>query len=84
METEEEKERKNETKKELQLSPYDKRSALIVGEMIEWIGSSLLPTTVSWNAQKKAEMTALVLAIYADRLLFVVVFIVTVVVVEKS
>ena len=33
---------------------------------------------------KKAEMTALVLAIYADRLLFVVVFIVTVVVVEKS
>ena len=52
METEEEKERKNVTKK-LQSSPYDKRSALIVGEMIERIGSTLLPTTVSWNARKK-------------------------------
>ena len=47
METEEEEERKNETKKELQSSPYNKRSALIVEEMIERIGSSLLPTTVS-------------------------------------
>ena len=53
METEEEEERKNVTKKELQSSPYDKDSALIVGEMIERIGSSLLPTTVSWNARKK-------------------------------
>jgi len=36
------------------------------------------------RAKKKAETTALVLAIYADRLLFVVVFIVSVVVVEKT
>ena len=55
METEEEEERKNVTKKELQSSPYDKDSALIVGEMIERIGSSLLPTTVSWNARKKRQ-----------------------------
>ena len=53
METEEEKERKNMTKKELQSSPFDKRSVLIVGEMIEQIGSTLLLTTVSWNARKK-------------------------------
>ena len=53
METEEEEERKNVTKKELQSSPYDKRSALIVREMIERIGSSLLPTTVSWNERKR-------------------------------
>ena len=46
METEEEEERKNVTKKELQSSPYDKDSALIVGEMIERIGSTPLPTTV--------------------------------------
>ena len=55
METEEEEERKNVTKKKLQSSPYDKDSALIVGEMIERIGSSLLPTTVSWNARKKRQ-----------------------------
>ena len=53
METEEEGERKNETKEELQSSPYEKRSALIVGEMIERIGNSLRPTTVSRNARKK-------------------------------
>ena len=53
METEGEKERKSETKKELQSSPYDKRSALIVGEKIERIGNTLFPTTVSWNARKK-------------------------------
>ena len=53
METKEEEEGKNETKQELQSSPYDKRSVLIVGEMIERIGSSLFRTTVSWNAPKK-------------------------------
>ena len=36
------------------------------------------------RAKKNAETTALVLTIYADRLLFVVVFIVSVVVVEKT
>ena len=79
METKEEEERKNETKQELKSSPYDKRSVLIVGEMIERIGSSLLPTTVSWNALKHAEITALLLAIYADKLLVVVLFIAAVV-----
>ena len=52
---------------------------MIVEKMIERIGSSLLPTTVSWNARKNAEMTALLLAMYDDRLLFVVVFIAVVV-----
>ena len=39
-----------------------------------------LPTTVSWNFPKKdTELTTLVLTIYADRILAVVVFILTVV-----
>ena len=41
---------------------------------------SSLPTTVSWNSHKKdTELTTLVLAIYADRVLVVVVFILTMV-----
>ena len=54
-------------------------SALILGGTIVRIGSSH-PTAVSWYLPKKdTELTTLVLVIYADRVLFVVVFILTMV-----
>ena len=55
----------------------------MVGLTIVRIVSSLLPTAVFWKPPKKdVELTTLVLAIYADRLLLVVVVIVLVA--EKS
>ena len=52
------------------------------GETIVQIVSSL-PTAVSWNFPKQdTELTTLVLAMYADMLLVVVVFILTVVMVS--
>ena len=57
----------------------------MLGGMIPRIVSSLLPTGVSWNASKKdIEMITLVLAIYADRVLLVVVVTLIVVVVSLS
>ena len=54
-------------------------SALMLSETIVRIVSSH-PTAVSWYFPKKdTELTTLVLEIYTDRVLFVVVFILTVV-----
>ena len=51
---------------------------MLVGKIVRIV--SLLPTAVSWNFPKKdTELTTLVLAIYAYRVLVVVVFILTVV-----
>ena len=55
----------------------------MVGGMIVQVVSVLLSTAVSWKApEQNAELTRLVLAIYADRLLLVVVVILIVVVVS--
>ena len=55
------------------------------GGTIAHIVTSLLPTVVCWKVPKKdAELTTLVLAIYANRVLLVLVVIALVVVLKKS
>ena len=80
METEEEEERKNVTKKELQSSPYDKRFGVDSQEN-DRADRKLAASNYGFleRAEKNDELTTLVLAIYADRLLVVVVFIAVVV-----
>ena len=60
-------------------------SALMGGGTIVRIVTSLLLVVVYWKVPKRdIELTKLVLAIYADRVLLVVVVIALVVVLEKS
>ena len=83
IETEVEKERERiRRKNRIAIIVLRHGSALITGGTIVRIVRSLLPTAVSWETLKKdTELTTLLLAIYADRVLSVVAFIVVVVVV---
>ena len=75
MDTKEEEEKKNVTKKELQSSPYDKRfGADSRGNDRADRKYAASNYGVIERAKKNAEMTTLVLAIYAERLLLVAVF----------